>query len=162
MEPQLAWLGLLLSRARVPWEVCGSWGQRSPTKPWHGHPVPSFSFILAAVSRVGGWWPVLSCHAALVSVPACQTRSTFICGEPSSLRRRPNPPSTSGRRTPVRNDRSGQPVYPIANISGRLFELSSLQSDPQGLTSDDKSRLRDFLSANHPSPANPETPPPTR
>lgn len=43
--------------------------------------------------------------------------------------------------------------YKIAHVSGRLEELSMLDANLQGLTSDDKSRLRDFLAANHPSPA---------
>jgi hypothetical protein len=48
--------------------------------------------------------------------------------------------------------------YKIAHVSGRLEEMATLDAEPVGLTSDEKSRLRDFLVANHPSLAIPNKP----
>jgi hypothetical protein len=50
--------------------------------------------------------------------------------------------------------------YGIAHVSGRLEEMSSLNSHPPKLTSDDIFQLRAFLVANHPSLPTPNTPPP--
>lgn len=61
----------------------------------------------------------------------------------------------NGKDTTISFDELGLEnlFYSIAHISGRLEEMSTPEAELKGLASNDKYLLRDFLIANHPSPA---------